>query len=105
MIEVLGNASTLLLNNWPPTAPSSQTDRAWQASGDEARRLRNTEKFILRWWPPENATSQQPTAPEPGAAQSGNDVRTIAHQPPQHASVIVLDHQHDRALVKSKVPW
>lgn len=45
----------------------------------------------------------QPSAGELRAAQSGDDVRAVAHQLPDELRAIILDHQDDRALIESAV--
>jgi hypothetical protein len=45
----------------------------------------------------------EPAATESRPQQSGNDDRATAHDAPQQARPIVLDHQHDRTLIDAKV--
>ena len=46
----------------------------------------------------------QPTTAKPSLQPPFSDIGTAAHQLPKHAAAVVLDHQHDWTLVKSKVP-
>src|SRR6185369_11673920 len=45
----------------------------------------------------------KPTALESRPRESGDDRRATAHDVPKQACPVVLDHQHDRPLIDSKV--
>lgn len=47
----------------------------------------------------------QPSAAKASALQSAGDVRARSHQSPQKAGAIVFNHQYDRPLVKTIMPW
>ena len=47
--------------------------------------------------------SGEPAAAEAGGAQAGDERRAGAHQRPDHAAAIVLDHQHGRPFVDAEV--
>src|SRR5436190_23225455 len=45
----------------------------------------------------------QPASAEPGVAQAGANMRTVAHQPPDQSGAMVLDHHDHDALVEPEV--
>ena len=47
----------------------------------------------------------QPAALETRAAQPLDDVGAAAHDVPDQTGAVVLDHEHDRALVHAEVVW
>ena len=46
----------------------------------------------------------EPSARESSPPQALDQVRTPPHQTPDEIAALVLDHEHDRALVQSEVP-
>ena len=61
-----------------------------------ARRLRFTDPRTRR-------RQLKPTAAESSPPQSSDDCRAAAHDVPEQAGPIILDHQHDRPLIDSEV--
>src|SRR6266516_4756847 len=62
-----------------------------------------TEGGALRRGRRASARRREPTASEAGAAKARNEIGAAAHEAPEEAGAIVLDHQDDRPVIQPEV--
>src|SRR5262245_26998398 len=90
-------------------SPSSATRTSTLAASspqEPCSRLPRPRLKLGRHWPSARRTADasEPAAADARAAQPVSDVRALAGQAPDQLAALVLDHEHDRALVDPEVP-